>query len=764
MSNILLLPAEQILLMKNFVLFLLTIATITAKAQNRSISGSVRDRQTTEALPYSNVQLLGTAIGSTTDNNGYFKLEIPKAHENGKLIATYLGYKTDTIQLTATKTIYKFNLNISAGTMKEVVVSGTMKETSKLDSPIPVEVYNPVFFKKNPTPNIFEALTMVNGVQPQLNCNVCSTGDIHINGMEGPYTMVLIDGMPIVSSLSTVYGLAGIPNSMVKRIEIVKGPASALYGSEAVGGLINIITKDPVTAPVLKVDIAGTTWNEYNADVTAKFKVKKTSSLLGINGFYFNTIHDINNDGFTDVTLQKRISIFNKWNFERKSGKPVSIAARFIYENRWGGQTTWTPEFRGTDSIYGESIYTNRAEVIGVYGLPVKHQNIRMEYSYNFHYQDSYYGTIKYKASQHTAFSQLLWDKTIGKHSLLFGVPFRFISYDDNSPATATTDTLNPTNKPQLTILPGLFVQDEWTINKKLTSLVGMRYDHNNEHGNIFTPRLSFKFRPNNNHTIRLSGGNGYRVVNLFTEDHAALTGAREVVIAEKLRPEQSWNVNLNYVTQIDHRNGFIGIDMSTFYTYFTNKIVGDFNTDPDKIIYDNLKGYAISKGATLNLDFAFTNGLKIILGGTLMDVYQIESDSAGVNVKMPQQFAPKFSSTFTASYTLSKLGLSFDLTGLVKSPMYLPVLPNDFRPEQSPWFCLVNLQATKKVGNDIEFYGGVKNILNFVPKNPIMRPHDPFDKDLTVNNPNGYTFDPSYNYAAVQGARIFFGVRWTLQ
>lgn len=90
---------------------------------------------------------------------------------------------------------------------------------------------------------------MVNGVQPQLNCNVCNTGDIHINGMEGPYTMITIDGMPIVSSLSTVYGLSGIPNSMVQRIEVVKGPASTLYGSEAVGGLINIITKDPSTSP-----------------------------------------------------------------------------------------------------------------------------------------------------------------------------------------------------------------------------------------------------------------------------------------------------------------------------------------------------------------------------------------------------------------------------------------------------------------------------------------------------------------------------------
>ena len=709
------------------------------------------------------MQIPGTTIGTPTDANGYFKLVIPKEHENGKLIASYLGYEVDSIQLNPTRKVYNFSLSPSEGTMKEVVISATMKETSKLESPIPIEVYNPAFFKKNPTPNIFEALTMVNGVQPQLNCNVCNTGDIHINGMECPYTMVLIDGMPIVSSLSSVYGMAGIPNSMVKRVEIVKGPASTLYGSEAVGGLINIITKDPVTAPKLNVDISGTTWNEYNADVTAKFRVKEASSLLGVNGYYFNTIHDINNDGFTDVTLQKRFSLFNKWNLKRKSGKPFSIAARYVYENRWGGQTTWTSEWRGTDSIYGESIYTNRAEIIGLYGLPFKKQNIRIEYSYNYHHQNSYYGTVKYLASQHTAFTQLLWDKTVDKHSLLFGVPFRFVSYDDNSPATASAEILNTTNKPQLTILPGVFVQDEWTIHKKLTTLIGMRYDHNNEHGNIFTPRLSFKYKPNNNHTIRLSGGNGFRVVNLFTEDHAALTGARQVVITEKLNPEQSWNVNLNYVTQLNHRKGFIGIDMSAFYTYFTNKIVGDFNTDPNKIIYDNLKGYAISRGLTMNLDFAFTNGLKVILGGTLMDVYQVEKDSSEMDKKMQQQFAPEFSSTFTVSYTISRIGLSIDLTGLLKSPMYLPVFPNDFRPEQSPWFCLMNLQLTKKIRKDMELYCGVKNILNFVPKDPIMRPFDPFNKEVAINNPNNYTFDPSYNYAPVQGTRAFFGVRWTL-
>ncbi len=181
-----------------------------------------------KSVPFANIFIEKLKTGTTADENeNYMIREIP----GGKfeVCATFIGYEktTQSINIISNKTATaNFELAENASSFNALVVKGTQKESTKLESAIPVEIYNPGYFKKNPTPNMFEALQIVNGVQPQVNCNLCSTGYIHINGMEGPYTMNLIDGMPIVSSLSTVYGLSGIPNSMIKRIEIVKGPTS----------------------------------------------------------------------------------------------------------------------------------------------------------------------------------------------------------------------------------------------------------------------------------------------------------------------------------------------------------------------------------------------------------------------------------------------------------------------------------------------------------------------------------------------------------
>src|SRR5690606_33380321 len=350
---------------------LLILLTLTAGAQH-TITGSVADAETREPLPFTNITVQGTTHGTTTDERGRFTLKLPEdASRQGNLIISFVGYRTDTVKFSPGRSNYTFQLRPDAAALKEVVViSGTMKEVSKMDSPIPVEIYSPALFLKNPTPSIFESLSMVNGVQPQLNCNICNTGDIHINGMEGPYTMVLIDGMPIVSSLSTVYGLAGIPNSLVKRSEVVKGPASTLYGSEAVGGLMNIITREPLTAPRFKADISATSFAEYNIDLSTKWKIGQTHRLLGLSYFNFLNRVDENGDNFTDLTLQDRFSIFNKWEFHRPSNRIATLATRYVYEDRWGGELNWTKEHRGSDEIYGESIFTNRVELIGVYQLP----------------------------------------------------------------------------------------------------------------------------------------------------------------------------------------------------------------------------------------------------------------------------------------------------------------------------------------------------------------------------------------------------------
>jgi outer membrane receptor for ferrienterochelin and colicins len=672
--------------------------------------------------------------------------------------------ETDSLDLNQSKKMDSVKIQnkkeIKTKDIDDVVITGTIKPMSKSKSPVAVEIYSQKFFQKNPTPNVFEAIAMVNGVKPQLNCSVCNTGDIHINGLEGPYTMILIDGMPIVSSLSTVYGLSGIPNSLIDRIEVVKGPASSLYGSEAMGGVINIITKNALFAPKLSIDLMTTSWAENNFDLSTKFKFgKNVASILSLNYFNFNEKIDQNNDNFTDAALQNRISVFNKWNFQRKENRLASFALRYLYEDRFGGEMQWNKSYRGSDEVYGESIYTNRVEAFGVYQWPMK-ESVITQFSYNFHDQNSFYGSNPFTATQKVAFAQTYWDKKLGNHDLILGATFKKTFYDDNTPGTSSSDGL--LNEPMKSPIFGAFIQDQWEINEKHTLLLGYRFDYDKIHHSVHSPRFAWKFSPNPYHTLRLNFGTGFRVVNLFTEDHAALTGSREVVIKSNLKPERSVNGNLNYMWKIPVGGRMINLDASAFYTYFSNKIVGDFDSEPDKIIYDNLQGYGVSRGLSLNLDYNFSFPLSVNFGVTYLDVYQ---KFDGENEKVQQLHAPKWSGTYSLTYKFPS-NLTIDFTGQFYGPMRLPVLPNDYRPEYSPFYSLANIQVSKSFKSGFEVYCGIKNLFNFTPDDPLMRPFDPFDKNVNdpINNPNHYTFDTTYGYAPMQRIRGFLGVKYNLQ
>jgi outer membrane receptor for ferrienterochelin and colicins len=753
------------------IIFVLLLAgALNADAQV-DINGRVVDGLLGDPVAGATISFRDSVL-TVTDNNGKFRVRL---WGDGVMKVTAVGYNP--IEISGFKPGMLIHLVSSEKELETVVVTGTLKPVTKLESPVPVEVYSPQFLKKNPAPSIFESLQQVNGVRPQLNCSVCNTGDIHMNGLEGPYTMITIDGMPIVSSLASVYGLFGIPTQMIDRVEIVRGPASGLYGSEAIGGLINIITRTPAKSPAFSANFMTNTWKEHNLDLGARYRLgNKISGLVGLNYFRYNDPRDHNHDQFTDVTLQHRVSLFNKISFTRRFQRQASIAGRLFYEDRWGGDLRWNESFRGTDSIYGENIETKRWELIGQYQMPF-HERLNFSFSATGHQQDSWYGQVTYKGEQRIAFGQLTWDKQVaGDHSVLSGLAGRYNYYDDNS--TATIDTLTGKNSPEKYFIPGLFVQDEWKLNSKHTVLTGARIDHHPVHRFIFTPRFAWKWSPDQKQVFRLNAGTGFRVVNLFTEDHAALTGSRSVEVEEALHPERSYNVNLNYSRHWKKNTNSFSLDASAWYSYFNNQIIPDYS-DPRKIIYANLDGYARSMGLTLNTDWNLGHRFKTITGITVQDVSRFEANSAGKREKIDLVLVEKWSGTWLLTYIIPASGLSFDYTGNIYGPMTLPLISElDPRPRQSPVWSIQNLQATKKFGTRWELYGGVKNLLNWTPSKgiPFMiaRTHDPFNKKVeyepdgtvraTPENPYALTFDPGYVYAPNQGRKVFFGLRLVIR
>ena len=258
-------------------------------------------------------------------------------------------------------------------------------------------------------------------------------------------------------------------------------------------------------------------------------------------------------------------------------------------------------------------------------------------------------------------------------------------------------------------------------------------------------------------------------MAQVFTEDHAALTAAREVIFLEDLKPEKSWNTNLNFLQKFFLKTGaIIDLDLSVFTYHFSNKMIPDYETDPNKIIYDNLAGKSTSNGLSLNVNLFAQRGLRINLGATYIDTYVEEK-----GIKTIPLLTERFRGVWKIEKKWIGRNISLDFTGTSTGAMRLPTLGDlDPRPSYSDPFNILNVQLTKNWNNAIEYYGGVKNILNFIPpSNSIARSFDPFDRQVvfdssgnalpTPNNPYAMTFDPTYVYTSNQGIRFFFGVRW---
>ncbi|MDT0630684.1 TonB-dependent receptor [Rubrivirga litoralis] len=515
-----------------------------------------------------------SAGGAAADADGRFRLRLP-GPGTFTVSVSAVGYAPVQRRVTAGagETI-RLDVDLDAATYEAgaVVVTGTLEQMAVRDSPVKVEVVPARFLETTPSANVMDAVERVNGLYQQIDCGVCYTNNIRINGIDGPNTAVLIDGMPVMSSLATVYGLNGISPMLIKQVEVVKGPMSTLYGSEALGGVINIITKDPSTAPRLSTNVFSTTHAEMAAEFAAVPLRGRTSALVSGTLFHVADYHDNNGDGFSDRPFETRLALFGKATRQDTQGfERASLVAKAYVEDRAAGFEPFLDDvggLRGSDRVYGESIYTRRAELIGTW---TPRPDLTVRASGALHDQDSYYGDVPYAATQADGFGQVVWTPptegtALDGHNLLAGAALRAIRYDDGSAATGVYDDAGALveNRPDTRVVPGVFVQDDWRVNERLPLLGGLRADVQPGYGVIPSPRAAVKWRPAEATTARLNVGTGFRVVNLFTEDHAAYTGGRATLILEDLEPERSVSVT-GSLQQILGATSPVTVDIDAF-------------------------------------------------------------------------------------------------------------------------------------------------------------------------------------------------------
>ncbi len=700
-------------------------------------------------MGFANVGVQGTTLGAGADEDGQFVMTLEAGTYT--LVVSAVGFSkgTQTIILAEGES-RQVTVELDAAMVESeaVVVTGTMKETFLSESPVKVDVISARYLENLTTSNLMDVISNVNGLYQQIDCGVCYTNNIRINGMEGPYTAVLIDGMPVMSSLASVYGLNGISPAAIQQVEVIKGPVSTLYGTEAMGGVVNIITKKPSLAPRLSVNTFVTTHQEVGMDFSHVQRAGRWTSMLTGNGFYNGTFHDENHDGFSDTPLTRRVSLFGKGALNSREGmKMLDVSAKYYYEDRFGGVAGWNDNMRGSSEVYGESILTHRVEVLGTYRPSWGQGRARADFAYNYHDQDSFYGDVPYAAQQQVYFTNLVWNPRVGKaHDVLLGTTLRYQTYDDNTPATAARDRR---------FIPGLFVQNETILSPALRVLGGLRVDHHKKHGFIWSPRLSAKYSPLSYTTFRLNGGTGFRVVNLFTEDHAALTGSREVVILEDLEPERSLSGTVSVQQILPLGTSPVTIDVDGFYTHFTNQIIPDYDTDPNLIVYQNLDEASVTRGVSFSFSQNFADfPLSYTLGTTLMDVFrQVDGGKEAI------EFAPDYQGIVNANYNLDRWNINLGYTANLTGPMALPEFEEPFaRPTRSEPFMIHNLMVTKDVrlkdGSLLQVYFSLENITDFTQDSPLIDPAHPF----------GDAFDTTYVYAPVHGREVGLGIRLNMR
>lgn len=735
-----------------------------------------------EHIPFVNVFLEGTTYGTATDVTGhYMMVDLPVGEFT--IVAKMVGYKEQKKQVTliAGETIeVKFDLEEDIIRMDEVVITGTKTFKRQTESAVIVNVLDSKTITNVAAQTVSESLNFQPGLRMETDCQTCNYSQLRMNGLGGAYSQILINGKAVFSPLTGLYGLEQLPSEMVERIEVVRGGGSALYGSSAIGGTVNIITRMPQ-----RNSYEVTSNNSVIGDGAADFGVNGTITALSQKrnaGFALYTSHrqrdayDHNDDNFSELpSLTNNSFGFNSF-FNLDENQSIDANFSSVHEYRYGGEIFNGPAYLaqqseerthdilmgGIDykyqknsqtsfSVYTAGQYTKRKHFTGI--APDSEQDL-LDYN-----NEPPYGNSKnYTLQMGTQLNHALNNFAGGTNILTFGMEYLIDDVFDEIEAYNYLIDQNSRNI-------GTFFQSDWSLSRKATLLTGIRADkHNFVDKLIFNPRISFLLKPNVNTQLRFSWSTGFRAPQAFDADmHIAFAGGgiQTVELAGDLKEEKSQSLSASLNWDKPTEKHIFGFTLEGFYTRLIDAfILEELGTDNDgnSIMEKRNGGNSNVYGATFELRGNYDRKLQIEGGLTIQksmyeELVEWSSEIPGTKeyLRTPEtygyytltwepnnKFKAALSGIYTGSMLIPHYGLSGDAGTLEQDVLF-----------ESPKFMETNIKLSYifnvvRLDSSVELFGGLGNLFNDYQND--------FDK--------GKNRDSGYIYGPAKPRNVFFGIK----
>lgn len=736
--------------------------------EGNMIAGHVIVKGTEEGIPFATVMILGTNRGAVSNEEGQFEFRKLAA---GKytLRVQVMGYKTQektiTVSAEATSVVH-FQMEEVSFTTDEVVVSANRNEVSRKAAPVVVNVMSAKLFETVNSTDLAKSLNFQSGLRVENNCQNCGFPQVRINGLEGPYSQILINSRPIISALSGVYGLEQIPVNMIERVEVVRGGGSALFGANAVGGTINIITKDPINnsfqVASTMSNMNGKSWEQYMGG-NVSLVAKDNSYGIALYETYRNrNPYDADGDGFSELGKLNMNTFGMRAYYRPNYFSRINVEYHTTNEFRRGGnkfnlqphEADITEQTKHIINSGGVSYdrYWGEKHKMSVYGS-IQHTD-----------RNSYYGAQK-DMNAYGKTNDLTWvvgGMYVGNMDRCLFAPATFtggVEYQSNSLHDVMTGYHR--DMQQDVRIAGGFVQNEWRLNR-WTMLVGARLDkHNLIDHPIFSPRVNFLYKPSDNLQARLTYSTGFRAPQAYDEDlHVTAVGGEGVQIrlADGLREERSnsFSGSVDWSFPMGHWQS--NILLEGFYTdlhhVFVLEDIGE-DQNGDKIKERRNGSGAKVYGVNLDAKVAHGREAQLQLGFTMQrsrynraEVWTSEGEEEQTTKRMPR--TPDYYGYFTFTSAPLK-NFDFSLSGTYTGKMIVPHMAGYIeksRMEHTPQFMDLNLKLNYtfvlKDHIKMQVNGGVQNIFNS------------FQKDLD----KGEFRDAGYFYGPTQPRTYFVGIK----